>query len=233
MKGSMLHHAYLIYGFHDNGMGLVDGLMASINEVQAQNSNVRLHRVDSCTIDDVRMVRDMAYQMPMGDGHAWVILSAGTLHEEAQQALLKVLEEPGDGVIVSVIVPPGTTILPTILSRCEVRHAAQDESISPIDAKKFLSANPKERLALVDTFLKSLPARPHGSSGAGGDDEDIHSKTQSLIFLDTLERLLFSEGKKLSPEKQTALSDIANMRGFLTGKSASIRYILEFLALAL
>ncbi len=226
-----LHHAYLIYGFHDGGMDVVDGLMESTSEARlrqdssgqahSQNGDVRIHRVDSCTIDDVRAVRDMAYQMPMGDGHAWVILSAGTLHEEAQQALLKVLEEPGQGVIVSVIVPPGTTILPTILSRCEIRHAAADESVSPIDAKKFLAANPKERLALVDTFLKSL------------DDDDVQGKTQALIFLDTLERLLFSEGKKLSPEKQTALSDIANMRGFLTGKSASIRYILEFLSLAI
>lgn len=215
-----LHHAYLVYGFHNAGMEALRALLGD-------GADVRMHRVDSCTIDDVRMVRDMAYQMPMGEGHAWVILSAGTLHEEAQQALLKVLEEPGDRVIVAVIVPLGTTILPTILSRCEVLHAKQDESISPIDAKKFLAANPKERLALVDSFLKSL------------DDDDVAGlpaqagKTQALIFLDTLERFLFSEGKKLSPEKQVALSDIATMRGFLTGKSASIRYILEFLALAI
>ncbi len=213
MKNEMLHHAYLIYGFHDGGMVVLDGLM------EGNKSDLRIHRVDSCTIDDVRMVRNMAYQTPLGDSHAWVILSAGTLHEEAQQALLKVLEEPGQGVIVSVIVPPGTTILPTILSRVLVLRAAQDESVSPIDGKKFLSANPKDRLAMIDTFLKSL-------------DDDVAGKTQALVFLDTLERLLFTEGKKLSPEKQAALSDIANMRGFLTGKSASIRYILEFLALA-
>lgn len=213
MKG-MLHHAYLIYGFHDAGMEVLGALMGE------DKSDVRMHRVDACTIDDVRMVRDMAYQTPLGDGHAWVILSAGTLHEEAQQSLLKVLEEPGERVIVSVIVSPGTTILPTILSRCEVLYSAQDESASPIDVKKFLASNPKERLALVDTFLKSL------------DDDDVAGKTESLRFLDALERAIFGDGKKLSPEKQAVLSDIATMRGFLMGKSASVRYILEFLALA-
>jgi len=70
-------------------------------------------------VDQVRELRVEAFLSPMaGEGRAFVIDSAHTMNEAAQNALLKVLEEPPKGVTFILLAKSAKLLLETIRSRC-------------------------------------------------------------------------------------------------------------------
>lgn len=72
-------------------------------------------------VDVVRSVRDDAFIRPNEAARkVFVLLEAQAMSEQAQNALLKVLEEPPPNVLFLLTVPSSTMLLPTVRSRAQL-----------------------------------------------------------------------------------------------------------------
>lgn len=72
-------------------------------------------------VDVVRSVRDDAFIRPNEAARkAFVLLEAQAMSEQAQNALLKVLEEPPPAVLFLLTVPSASMLLPTVRSRSQL-----------------------------------------------------------------------------------------------------------------
>lgn len=70
-----------------------------------------------------------------------LIENAQDMNEEAQNALLKVLEEPSDDTIFILSAPSAQNLLPTVVSRCQL---LESHPLSLESAVKFFEASEKE-----------------------------------------------------------------------------------------
>ncbi|MBR7071420.1 MAG: DNA polymerase III subunit delta' [Clostridia bacterium] len=73
------------------------------------------------SVKQARELRNQAWIRPhMADRRVFLIDRAETLNEQAQNALLKILEEPPEGVIFILIAAGKAQLLETVVSRCTV-----------------------------------------------------------------------------------------------------------------
>ncbi len=73
------------------------------------------------SIDDIRRLKNVVSLKPFdGEWNAIIIDNAHLMTEEAQNALLKVLEEPNPSALLFLITSNPRELLPTILSRCQL-----------------------------------------------------------------------------------------------------------------
>lgn len=71
------------------------------------------------TVGQIRLLRNEAYIKPhMASKRVFIIDRADTMNEQAQNALLKVLEEPPESVIFILTAQSKTALLDTVISRC-------------------------------------------------------------------------------------------------------------------
>lgn len=93
-----------------------------------------------------------------------VIFDAGNISIDAQNAMLKILEEPPENSIILIGVDSETRLLPTVLSRCLVisLQSSALRSQPEFDLDQILKASVEERFEIVekasdkDKFLEQL-----------------------------------------------------------------------------
>ncbi len=142
------------------------------------------------------------------------LLGIASLTSEAQQAMLKLFEEPQEGTQFVLLMPHGT-LLATLRSRMLEYAEKLDEFVDTKDAKKFLSLAGKDRSDFITKLLK--------------DDEGTKERVRD--FINALEAQLHT--KIGEPKTRQALEDIAMVRGYLQDRSPSLKMLLEHLAVAL
>ena len=107
-------------------------------------------------IDDARDLVRKAHNRPVETEIQTLVVRTEFITLEAQNALLKVLEEPPQSTNLVFIVPSGFTILPTLASRFNevlLDKSSTDTDLSEIFSK-FLLQSYKDRLASIDQSAK-------------------------------------------------------------------------------
>jgi DNA polymerase III delta prime subunit len=161
-------------------------------------------------IEESRELRSRATLRAVGKRRVFVI-EAATITTEAQNALLKTLEEPVADVLFIFVIPSPFSLLPTLRSRAQILNLGQvSKSEEVIDTKQFLSATPQKRLDLLKPLLEK------------GDD-DKRDMGAIITFLSALER-----GCRKSPE---GLHAIYRARKYIADKGALVKPLLEQVAL--
>lgn len=108
----------------------------------------------SIGIARIRELKQTIFLRPIsGNKKAVVILNAHTLTIEAQNAMLKILEEPPPGTILILVVNKKDNLLPTIISRCtflelSIQHKTPDEGFSN-SFLEFMQEESKGKLRLA------------------------------------------------------------------------------------
>lgn len=73
----------------------------------------------SIGVDKIREISADVFIKPFeGDSKVYIIADGGALTEEAQNAMLKILEEPPEYAVFIIITASAQVLLPTVLSRC-------------------------------------------------------------------------------------------------------------------
>ncbi len=114
------------------------------------------YRLPQLGIDDVRTLIGAAYRRPHGDDTVQTLLVATEfITEEAQQALLKIIEEPPLSTRFVFVLPQGYNLLPTLESRFE-RQVEQGTVLHDISAFcEFKNASYAERIAAIELSTKN------------------------------------------------------------------------------
>lgn len=130
-------------------------------------------------IDDVRELQKKIFLKPIKGDYKTVVVNTPDITHEAQNAFLKILEEPPESTLIVLAVNELGSILPTIISRCKVFELDKSSTISKNEISKYLnilvslpSKGVGERLKLAQDLSKNLPAQ------AG--------KEEALLFIENL-----------------------------------------------
>lgn len=169
-----------------------------------------------------------------GGSRRFLIISFRQITPEAQNALLKTLEEPTLGNHFFLITESAHGLLPTLLSRLQILQLANESGDDALDqwADKFLAAAYEERLALILDYLTHLEALPP----SGGSGTSSHAaKAAALRLVNVLESKLHAQLER-DPHNQkliSALATLLTMGDYLHDQAALPKLILEHLALVL
>jgi hypothetical protein len=214
-----LHHAYIIEG------GLIDDVLSQIVGMKisvVDNPDVTVRQSQSFGIDDARELRSRALMKPISGSRQFFIIQTAKMTHEAQNALLKVLEEPTGFSVFFLLVPSVDSLLSTLRSRTQIirydmLHPTKG-GLPRVDAKDFLEAGAKER---IDMISELLPKSKDEERDIGG----------ILNFLSELE-LHISLSRKISNEDfSISLRALYRAKKYCTDKGASHKILLEQTAL--
>ncbi|MBI5457152.1 hypothetical protein HY971_00280 [Candidatus Kaiserbacteria bacterium] len=174
------------------------------------NPDIYIREYSRFGIDEARELRERANSRAIAGGSRTFIIATPGMTNEAQNALLKTLEEPPADASFFFIVPSPEMLLQTLRSRAQMLELQHAESVHTLSAKDFLAAAPQKRLDMLKPLLEK--------------DEDDKRDISSIIgFLSSLERLL-----KKKPE---GLHAIYRARKYIGDKGALIKPLLEQVAL--
>ena len=110
----------------------------------------------SIGIAQIRMLQNQLYLKPLkSPTKACIIKNAEKLTIEAQNALLKILEEPPDNTIVVLTTDNKEVFLQTVLSRCKIIALPSNHSTFNIQHSIFNIGGIGERLKLAETLAKN------------------------------------------------------------------------------
>lgn len=84
----------------------------------------------SFTVDAVREIRDDAFVIPNeSDKKIYILKNGHNMNEQAQNAILKILEEPPSYVYFIIVTESKSTMLETVLSRVQIYSLLSDEGV--------------------------------------------------------------------------------------------------------
>jgi len=222
----VLYHSYVIEGDPLNdGENILD-LLVSRKDTEKNSNDLYFKKYEAFSMEDGRDIKSWHSQSGVGKSKKICIIGTKFINREAEQALLKIIEEPGDNTHFFIIVPDSSILLPTILSRV---HVIKIKNESNLDIKKeainFIKLTKKDRVDKVAVFIKEN--KDEDSSGA--------LRYFATNFVNELEHIFYKEFKKDINNKhiQFILEELSKARGYLSTKGAGVKMILEHLALVI
>ncbi len=152
-----LHHAYFIEGERAAVVTDVEVFLREAFGIERQaNPDFYFGEHESFGIEESRMIQEMQAMKAMSGERKIFIIAVGGMTSEAQNALLKVFEEPTPGTHFFLVATTRRVLLPTLASRLQfVVHASSKETVRADDAKAFIKMSPKERLAFVAGLIEA------------------------------------------------------------------------------
>ncbi|MEK7613844.1 MAG: hypothetical protein AAB439_03175 [Patescibacteria group bacterium] len=200
--------AYLIFGAIEQTFGEVK------NMIEAR-TGIHLRADTHCTthdvfgVDEARAVLSFALLKPLG-GKKYIAIASNQMTEEAQHALLKLVEEGKGSSVFFFMVPHGAFILPTLISRGVVLKVTDQSTEVHDRGESFLRMSYAERLAFAEQLTKNH------------DREGARNLVRSLLTL--------SKIKKFSP---ALVRDLLEADQYLKLTGSSVKGVVGHLALVL
>jgi hypothetical protein len=227
----MEHHAYLITGSIEEGRAAA--LCAAervVGRPSQNNPDIIMREHSLFSVDDARALYQLAWQSPLAGEKKAIIISTTRLYHEAQNALLKLFEEPPADTALYLVVPHAGSIIPTLRSRLMplpgftrsnlVENASEGSTLF----LEFIKASTEKRSVMI----KKL-------ADAQGEEKKRTARDSALALLSGIERAVYAkwQGKRDDENLTATLEEIATLRGYLHDRSAPLRMILEHVSLTL
>lgn len=178
---------------------------------------------DTFGIDESRSVKEVHTNKSFrSDSRKIYVIKANFFTIEAQNALLKVFEEPGEGNHFFIVTPNSDLLLPTLKSRLQMVREESLEKDSPANkaARFFISSTPSERLTQIKELMEEIA-------------EERKTKSDVIQFV----YALIKELKKKKPAETWTKEDVSlfeellKCADYMNARSASTKMILEHIAL--
>jgi DNA polymerase III delta prime subunit len=199
--------------------GALDALVEKLAKekvIERNSPDLFARAYRSFGVSEAEDVRNRARTRAVAGEYRVFVLFVPSMTTEAQNSLLKTLEEPVAGALFFLITPAPETLLPTIRSRVQTLELPKAKEVDAlVDADDFLAESPEKRLVM----LKSL--YEHEDEG-----RDVGSV---IAFLSSLERRFASEMS--TGERKRAIHAIYRARKYATDKGSLLKALLEQVAL--
>jgi DNA polymerase III delta prime subunit len=168
-------------------------------------------------IDEAREIRERAASGGVSGRRVFVLAMPG-MTGEAQNALLKTLEEPAGDALFFFLMPFPETLLPTFRSRAQLLSptTVAEAKAGSIDTSLFLQSSPAERLKLLEPLLEK-------------SEDDRRDMGAIITFLSSLERTLGERPKDAAVRR--GLEALYRARAYIGDKGALVKPLLEQVAL--
>lgn len=213
------HHAYFIHSFKDSVDKLKEYLLTKFNIDHKQNPDFYHEKFESFGINESRALKERHSSKSFAeDSKRIFIIEISNITHEAQNALLKIFEEPHENSHFFIIMPSIELLLPTLRSRLLVLPREIDESDkdNSQEIKGFLKLSKKEKIDYVDDIAKRI------------SDEEIN-KSYAIDFLNNLSLTLYENKEK----NVLTLKAIVKAIDYMSDRSASVKQLLEYVVLTM
>lgn len=232
MSDKATFHSLLIFG-GDSSLRQEEADSVIENNHGPERQDVILIKSEgrSIGIDKIRELKEWLSLKPSkGTRKTAVIFEAGEMTIEAQNSLLKTLEEPPLSTFIILTAPNKQSLLPTIVSRCftkelktsdtkEENWLKEDQSLSSI--RYVLSLSTKDKLDLIEGNAKKIANReeilPIIDGWVRQIREDIINNTSS------------KNGDLKN--KINIIDQLINAKSIISESNASLRLLIESLLL--
>lgn len=194
------HHAILIESD-------VEETLASIQ----RSTDTIFLSFENLGIDEVRSIIETSLTAPINEEKKRIIISFESITREAQNALLKIFEDPSPQVKFLIATENAHALLPTLRSRL---HIIQNDRIKNVE-NNFLKLSITERIRRIEILVKN--------------QKETGSKAEIRSFLLSLRYELTRTGEG----SQTTLKALHRAIEYLDDKGSSVKILLESVALAL
>jgi hypothetical protein len=208
----LTHHAYYVEGPLELFSAYQQAIRAA-NHIEPHDPGFTARFYEKFGIEEARSLLELA-SLRVGEGRSVFYIGVSSMTSEAQQALLKLLEEPQLGVHFIFLLPHGT-LLPTLRSRFLPYPEQLPQQYVSKSAKEFLALPYAKRSAWITSFIESH------------EDEDPREHVRALFA--GLEQVLQKDAAKNITVRQS-LEDIAHFRQYLFDRASSLKMLLEHLA---
>ncbi len=234
---SLSHHAYYLVG--------EDSAHVELTTALAKQHKIKIHgnpdfsdrKYEIFTIDDARELKTSAEMRPTSgdvttgadaDAKKIFVVQMNSVTVEAQNALLKLLEEPASYVHFFLIVPSAHLLLPTVKSRLSFIGTSKGEisnhggaGVADItsaaeEAATFAGLSVPKRLVYIKKLVDDI-------------SDEKRPKQAAIDFLNALESLIHSTGGARKSTQQ--LEVIEKARGYMDDRAPSVKMLLEYVAL--
>lgn len=217
-------HAYVITGGIEEGVAKALAFAENKFGLVGQgNPDVVVLRHNLFSVEDARKLADIAVAAPIGE-HKVIIVSATRFFHEAQNALLKLFEEPPQNVTLILVLPSQGVLLPTLRSRLAPlpEQRGNETDVSEF-AQEFLAADPAEREKLIAKLVDR--------SKSDKDEEKQQARSDAVRLAEDLMRAA-SEKKRIGDkEYRLFVDDLMHFLPLLHTRSAPLKLIFEHLLL--
>lgn len=196
------HHASLVFA---------DSLeSAQIPALYKKQSTDVLHLLrERFSIDDARELSSLSLQTPFEAQKRTFILVVKDIAVEAQNALLKLFEEPPAHAQFYIVAPPTLALLPTLRSRLRVEDVSIDRSLLNESFLAFRKASYADRIAIIA----------------------LKTKEKDRVWISELLLGCELEYGKEAAANAELLRALVFIRRYIDTKGASAKMLLEELAL--
>lgn len=214
-----MHHAFVIEAEVGEGIEMAQAWAEKELGMKVQgNPDVVVMRYGLFPVEEARRVSELAAGKAFAGNTKVVIIAATRAYHEAQNALLKLFEEPPPGTYLFLILPSLGGLLPTLRSRVQVlqnkelRIKNYGES-----AEEFMRASKEKRSAMIKKLT------------SGKDEEERRElRDEAIAIVNGIEAAAYASG---TTEHRELLEEIQTLRGYLYDRSAPVRMIMEHLSL--
>ncbi len=184
--------------------------------------------IDKCyqnfTIDDARILKSEHEKKPVSaEGKKIFIVTMNGITVEAQNALLKLLEEPADYAHFFIIIPSAHLLLPTVKSRLSLLEIKDDRNLvrhDEVESTKIISeftkASVSKRMEIIKNLIDDI-------------SKEKKVKQEAIDFLDNLEHFIYERD---GVQKGKPILEALNLaRKYAGDRSPSFKMLLEYVAL--
>ena len=165
-------------------------------------------------VDDARALVERTQTRSLSGARRVFIVVTENLTYEAQNTLLKTLEEPAGDALFFFVVPSPEALLPTVRSRAQLHTFEGATREEKIDAAAFLQATREKRLDMLTPLLDK------------GED-DVRDISGIITFLSSLERTLAT----IAPLPRAGVEAVYRARKYVGDKGSLLKALLEQMAL--
>jgi hypothetical protein len=222
LDSANMHHAYL---FESSDKAIREEIKLFTDKLKQEGYEVLDIAMDSLKMDESAELRKINSTKSV-EGKKLFLISANSISLDAQNNLLKVIEEPGINTHFFIIVPDINSLLGTFISRFQVIRI-EDSKKGENEVKNFLKLSLSERINFLKNFIKNS----EDIAEDGGDS----LRSQAHSFLNNLEKTLLDEangGRELIKYRE-AIDQIFTARRYLRQAGSSPKNLLESVAMAI
>ena len=219
-----LFHSYVVEGDPEELPYLLHGFLEERGDVEKKSPDTLIQIYDAFGIQDSGKIKEWHQNKAIGGNKKMCIIGAKFINREAEQSLLKMIEEPNSGTHFFLVVPDSSLLADTILSRVHIiKNIEVDFEKEDKMALEFWKLSPSIRIEKIGEIIKEFK----DEENSGG----LRYKAISLI--NATERIVYDKWKKDLNNEDTkfVLEELKNCRSFLSTPGASVKMILEHIAL--
>lgn len=216
-----LHHAYLIESDMNEGVEAVSSLLQGLGIPTRGNPDFHHYEYDSFLIEHAHTLRSEQSFHGSEGARKIFLVTFNTIMSEAQNSLLKTLEEPTKGTHFFFVTKTAEILLPTVRSRMQIIRRNKKETNDNVEdpvIHGFLRSDLAGRMEIISPITKAKV------------DDKPQAKEDARIFLESLERALYrrlKEGEKV----EEVLAYVLEARRALSERAPSLKILLEHIAL--